>query len=136
MIAAAAVLGLVGGYMSASSLQAAKEDEKMLVHNVFFTLKDPSKENVEKLTENCKKYLIKHDGVAYFGVGPRCEELDREVNAKDFHFALHLVFKNKAAHDKYQDAPDHLKFIEESKDLWSKVRVYDNYLSAHETPGK
>ena len=41
----------------------------------------------------------------------------------------HLVFVNKAAHDKYQEHPRHLKFIEENKENWEKVRVFDSYLS-------
>ena len=46
--------------------------------------------------------------------------------------ALHLVFADKAAHDKYQDHPEHLKFIEENKAVWAKVRVFDSEL----TPAK
>jgi hypothetical protein len=38
------------------------------------------------------------------------------------------VFKDKAAHDKYQTHERHLKFIEENKALWGKVRVFDSYI--------
>jgi quinol monooxygenase YgiN len=51
------------------------------------------------------------------------------VNDLDYDVALHIVFKNKAAHDKYQDAPRHQKFIDENKALWAKVRVFDSNLS-------
>jgi hypothetical protein len=39
------------------------------------------------------------------------------------------VFESKEAHDRYQDHPRHKKFIEESKDAWKRVRVFDSYLS-------
>jgi hypothetical protein len=64
--------------------------------------------------------------VAYFSVGTLNSELKREVNDRDFDVALHLVFKNQAAHDRYQEHPRHLAFINEAKDLWSKVRVFDS----------
>ena len=51
--------------------------------------------------------------------------MNREVNDKEFDVALHVVFKNRAAHDEYQTAPRHVKFIEESKPNWAKVRVFD-----------
>ena len=37
-----------------------------------------------------------------------------------------LVFKDKAAHDEYQKAARHLKFIEENQSTWKKVRVFDS----------
>jgi hypothetical protein len=74
---------------------------------------------------------VDHEGMVYFGAGERIKELDREVNDKDYHVGLHLIFKDKACHDKYQTAALHVKFIEESKDLWAKVRVFDNDLQVH-----
>ena len=61
--------------------------------------------------------------------GTRTDELKREVNDQDFDVGLHIVFDSLAAHDKYQDAADHLKFINENKDNWKKVRVFDSTVS-------
>ena len=47
-----------------------------------------------------------------------------------FDVALHLVFVNLAAHDKYQSHPRHLEFVEKNKQLWESVRVFDSYLVA------
>jgi hypothetical protein len=58
------------------------------------------------------------------------KELDREVNDQDFDVSLNLVFRNKAAHDTYQTHPRHLKFIEQNKESWAGVRVFDSYLAA------
>jgi hypothetical protein len=38
------------------------------------------------------------------------------------------VFKSMAAHEAYQKAERHLKFIEENKANWKKVRVFDSYV--------
>ena len=101
--------------------------QQMLVHNVFFTLKEGTAENIQKLIDACFKYLKDHPGVAFFAAGPLVPELARPVNDRDFHVALLVVFKSKQDHDVYQTAPDHLKFIEENKPTWDKVRVFDNY---------
>lgn len=101
-----------------------------LAHMVFFSLADRSEENAKKLTDACHEYLDHHEGVVYFSVGTRVEELDREVNATDFDVALHVVFDSKASHDLYQEHPRHLEFIEKNKDLWGGVRVYDSYLGS------
>ena len=102
--------------------------DKMLAHNVFFTLKDQSPEAKQKLVDACKRYLSKHPGTVFFAAGTLVQELDRPVNDRDFDVGLHVVFKDKASHDKYQEAPLHLQFIEENKGNWAKVRVFDSYV--------
>jgi quinol monooxygenase YgiN len=96
-----------------------------LAHLVYFKLKDDSPAAVQKQIELCKKYLTDHDGTESFAVGTRTPDLLREVNDKEFDVALHVVFKSRAAHDAYQTAPRHLKFIEESKPNWTRARVFD-----------
>ena len=122
---AAALLLSLNAYRAADKEE--KKDKKMLVHNVFFTLKERTREARQKLVEACKKYLSKHDGEVFFSAGPLCEDLKRDVNDVEFDVALTIVFENKAAHDKYQDHKRHLEFIKENKDSWKKVRVFDNY---------
>lgn len=120
----AAVLALVS---FAGQLDAA---EPQLAHMVFFTLAEDTEENRDKLVAACQEYLSDHEGTVYFSVGVINEDLDREVNDRDFDVALHLVFANPKAHDTYQNHPRHLKFIEENKDLWSTVRVFDSNIMA------
>jgi hypothetical protein len=97
----------------------------LLVHNVYFALNDNSPENVQKLVAACRKYLTDHPGTVLFACGG-VSDLNRSVNDRDWDVGLHLVFKNRAAHDVYQDAPRHLQFIEENKATWKKVRVFDS----------
>ena len=108
---------------------ADKGDGPMVSHDVYFTLKDNSVKARNKLVAACKKYLSKHSGEVFFAAGSRVADLKRPVNDQDFDVALHIVFKNRKAHDKYQDHPRHKKFIEENKDDWKKVRVFDSEVS-------
>jgi hypothetical protein len=112
----------------------AAEPEKMLSHDVYFTLTDNSPEATAKLIAACKKYLSGHPGTIWFAAGLRGDEFQRDVNDRGFDVALHLVFKNKAAHDQYSKAERHMKFIEENKANWKTVRVFDSYVavSSHE----
>jgi hypothetical protein len=109
--------------------EAADEGDSMIAHNVFFALKDNAPAAKKKLVDACKKYLTKHPGEVFFAAGTLAEDLDRPVNDRDFDVGLHIVFKDKASHDKYQDAKRHKEFIEENKDNWKKVRVFDSVVS-------
>lgn len=98
---------------------------QQLGHMVYFTLKDNSPAAIETLVSAAKKYLSGHPGTVYFGAGTLVPDLDRPVNQRDFHVALHVVFESRAAHDAYQTDERHLKFIEENKDNWETVKVFD-----------
>ena len=98
----------------------------MLAHNVYFSLKDNSSSAKEKLLAACKKYLTGHQGTVFFACGMLAQEMRREVNDRDFEVALHVIFQDQAAHDKYQAASRHQQFIAENKENWKKVRVFDS----------
>ena len=106
----------------------ARADEPAVGHMVFFELKDKSAESKKKLVDACYKYLKNHDGVLYFSAGPRAEDVKEPVSAADWDVALHIVFKDKAALNKYGPHPDHRKFIDENKANWKGVKVYDSLL--------
>jgi hypothetical protein len=102
----------------------------MIGHMVYFQLTDNSPENVRKLVDACDKQLSGHPGEAFYSAGPRAKEFNRPVNDQDWDVALHIVFQTKADHDRYQEAPRHLQFIEENKANWKKVRVFDSQLAS------
>jgi len=102
---------------------------QMLAHIVFFTLKDNSEAAQQRLVDACVKYLSDHPGTKFFSAGKRAEAFSREVNDSEFHVALHVIFATKEDHDRYQDAPRHQQFIEENKDNWKQVRVFDSYVT-------
>jgi Stress responsive A/B Barrel Domain len=112
-----------------SRATGAEAEGPQLAHMVYFKLKDNSGASRAKLVASCKLLLNGHEGTVSFATGTLAGDFNREVNDRDFDVSLHLVFVNKAAHDKYQEHPRHLKFIEENKENWEKVRVFDSYLS-------
>lgn len=97
----------------------------MLGHMVYFTLRDRSSASAQDLVESCRKYLTGHPGTTFFAVGTLVEDLTREVNDLNFDVALQMVFDSREAHDAYQIHPRHLQFIEENREKWTKVRVFD-----------
>lgn len=118
----AKALALVMLFVAAPALAAE------MGHMVFFKLADPSAKSREHFAGLCHKYLAKIPGITYFSVGALADDLDRDVNDKDFDIALHVVFKDRAAHDVYATHPQHLKLIELGSPLWTKVRVFDSDL--------
>lgn len=126
-------LGWIMGQQNEAAATAAGTTNKgAIAHNVYFALKEKTSEARAKLVAACRKYLAKHDGVVFFAAGTLAEELKRPVNDLDFDVGLHIVFKDMASHDKYQDAKDHITFIEENKAAWEKVRVFDSVVELSE----
>lgn len=104
---------------------------QLLVHNVYFSLKDKSSAAVQALLAACQRYLTGHEGTVFFACGT-LSDLARPVNDREFEVALHVIFKDRAAHDRYQTDERHLKFIAENKANWDKVRVFDSDASGPE----
>jgi hypothetical protein len=119
------------GFTEGSTMANA---EGLLVHNVYFLLNDRSAAAKNKLVAACRRYLPGHPGVVFFGCGVLAEELNREVNDRDFDVALHVIFKDQAAHDHYQETAAHHQFIDENRVNWKKVRVFDSVAGQSPTP--
>lgn len=100
-------------------------DNTKLAHAVFFTLKDKSPEEQQRLVEACHKYLEPQPGILVFAAGTRDQELVREVNDRGFDVTLMILFESRAAHDRYQEDERHDAFIAEQRDNWEQVRVFD-----------
>lgn len=98
----------------------------MLIHNVYFTLKDCSQAAIDGLVADCYTYLKDHPGVVFFAAGQLAKELDRPVNDLDFQVGLHVVFENMDYQSQYQQHPKHIEFLETNKANWEKVRVFDS----------
>ncbi len=98
--------------------------EPKFAHNVYFKLKDDSPDERQRLIAGCRKYLAGEAGIEFFTVG-ELADTHRNVNDRSFSVALNLLFQDRAAHDAYQNAPDHHTFIRELQDNWEQVRVFD-----------
>lgn len=107
---------------------ARKEGEEQVMHDVYFSLKDSSAGARDALVAACYKYLKDHPGVVSFAAGTRAEDLKREVNDLAFDVSLHILFRSKADHDRYQTNERHQQFIRENQGNWARVRVFDSYV--------
>jgi hypothetical protein len=112
--------------------------DPQLAHMVFFALKDRSTESREKFLASCDKYLSEHEGTVYYSAGIIAEDKDVEepVSVKDFDVALHVVFENKAAKAKYLASERHKTFVDENRESFAGVRVFDSFLKPSGKAGK
>jgi hypothetical protein len=101
-----------------------------VVHDVYFTLNDPTPENKELLVQAGVTYLKGHPGMESFSAGVRAEEMGRDVNDTGWDVSMHSVFVDAESHDAYQNAPRHMEFVARNKAGWKQVRVFDSYLRA------
>lgn len=136
LLSAAVAAVLLAALSAPADDKSARTAGPRIGHMVYFKLKDGTPAAREKLVASCDKYLAGQDGVAFYSAGVVAEGFKQEVNDRDWDVALHVVFDGKAAHDKYQVHPDHVKFVAENKDTWAKVRVFDSELAAAKTGKK
>ena len=113
--------------MTSSTLKVEPiKEQGGFAHIVFFWLKNPDnqsdrksfEESLTRFINNSKYIQTKHIGIP--------ADTDRDVIDNSYTYNLMLTFKDKATQDAYQAEDVHLKFIEESSNLWEKVLVYDS----------
>ncbi|WP_041579324.1 Dabb family protein [Zunongwangia profunda] len=103
-----------------------REFDKNFTHVVYFWLNNPDSEqdradflkSLNKFMENSLYAKTKFIGEP--------AGTPREVVDGSFTYSLILSFPSKEIQDKYQKEKAHLKFIEESENLWKRVQVYDS----------
>jgi hypothetical protein len=105
------------------------EGGPVISHNVYFTLNDNSPAAKKTLIDACRAYLTDHPGMVSFACGTLREDHVRPVNDRDWDIGLHIVFTDKAAHDRYQASPRHHQFVAESEGNWKRARVFDTELA-------
>jgi hypothetical protein len=103
---------------------------RWLAHDVYFTLQDASPAARQKLVDACRHHLSGHEGTTFFAAGVRAVDMAREVNDRGYDVSLHVYFKDKAAHEAYQEHPRHKQFIAEMSANWKTVRVFDSWVEA------
>ena len=122
------LLALAGLGLGLAAPATAAEAGRSLAHDVYFTLQDASPAARQKLVDACRLYLSGHEGTVFFATGVRAEEMARDVNDRGFDVSLHVYFRDKAAHDAYQEHPRHKQFIAEMGANWKTVRVFDSWV--------
>ena len=126
---AALVAGTVMTTFTSSETEAHNKEKTSLsfIHHVFFWLKNPkNKQDHDKLLAGLKGLgKIKEIKMAHIGL-PSINDFDKSVTDASYSFSVLLIFNNKADEEKYLVNPLHKKFIDDHKNLWSKVVVYDS----------
>lgn len=114
------------GSYALSTARAAEEKSAgpMLVHNVFFSLKDNSDEAKKEFIASCHEWLSGHPGTVLYSSG-LLADIKAGNSDRDFDVGLTLVFKDRAAFDTYMPSERHKKFIAENIPKISKVRAFD-----------
>lgn len=112
-----------------AQLEAATNAEPWqpgMVHSVFFWLKeDLSDEDKASFLKGCQS-LATIETVKACYIGPPSSTEARDVVDNSYGMALLVHFDDIEGQNAYQTDPIHLKFIEDHKDKWTKVVVYDN----------
>ncbi|MEM1336779.1 MAG: Dabb family protein [Bacteroidota bacterium] len=101
------------------------EFDSTFAHSVYFWLKQPeSVEDRAQFEAALQKFLdtSKYAKTNFLGIPPKAV---REVVDDSFTYNLIVTFESAAAQQAYQEEKAHLVFIEECKDLWQRVVVYD-----------
>lgn len=95
------------------------------VHIVYFWLKSEVTEAEKVDFEKGVHTLMEIDLIQMSLVGPPAMT-PRSVVDNSYHYAIMSAFASKEDHDAYQTHPDHDIFIENHKDKWERVQVYDH----------
>lgn len=102
-----------------------KSFDPNFAHVVYFWFNDPDSEDARQRFEASLKKFLENSEYAktnFVGTPPKAI---RDVVDDSFTYNLIVTFESAEAQEGYQSEEAHLAFIEECKDLWKKVVVYD-----------
>lgn len=97
----------------------------MLVHSVFFWLKpeltDAQRAEFLRGLESLKGIAA----IRQIYIGAPAATQKRPVIDDSYSYALTTIFDNLAGQDAYQVDPLHLAFVQNCKQFWNRVQIYD-----------
>ena len=97
-------------------------------HAVYFYPRENAEPgDAEALIAGCRKHLTAIPTVTYFAAG-KPAGTPRDVVDNEYIVGLLVGYADVEGHDVYQDHPDHLAFIAENKQYWSRVKVFDTLI--------
>ena len=117
--------GLAGVAAAGTALaQTTPLPGRVFVHHVYFWLKSPGDpQSREALIAGLRKLAAVPD-ILWSHIGVPAES-ERGVVDDSYSVSWLVFLADKAAEDRYQVDPVHLKFVEECSPLWERVVVYD-----------
>ncbi|WP_131537669.1 Dabb family protein [Pedobacter nototheniae] len=96
----------------------------MISHHVLFWLKADTTAEQKNAFRNGLQTLENIEVVKTFHIGTPAP-IERAVVDTTYTFSLVLFFEDLAAHDVYQVHPIHKAFLDEFRELFEKVIIYD-----------
>ncbi len=97
----------------------------MIVHQVFFWLKNPASAADRATLIEGVKSLGQIEGVHHLVVGVPAATEPRPVIDSSYDVSELMYFDSLEAQEAYQNHPLHQQFIRDCGPLWQKVLVYD-----------
>jgi len=115
---------IASGLAAAPAMLSAKDNVKgKFVHTVLFWLKNDT--NLVDFISGTRGFLDKVKVVKSYHVGTPAMT-PREVVDNSYSVCLVVTFNDMADQDIYQKHPAHLAYVEERKNSWDKVIIYDS----------
>lgn len=111
--------------LAATAQQFTSDNEKALVHTVFFWFHDGvSEADSQNFYEELKK-LQQIPQIRHGWIGVPADTEERGVIDASYDYSITFVFEDEKAEGEYQVHPIHTEFVETNSHLWEKVTVYD-----------
>lgn len=98
--------------------------EGRFVHMVFFFLKESI--SIKKFKQDTANLMESIDQVKSYHVGEPAGT-PRELVDNSYSVCLVATFDSKEDQDAYQEHPIHKKYVDNLKDQWHKVQIYDSW---------
>ena len=98
----------------------------MLTHHVLFWLKADTSDEQKAAFRKGIESLSGIETVETIHVGTPAP-IERAVVDTSYTFSLLTIFKDLAGHDVYQTHPLHLAFLDEFRQFFEKVIIYDSH---------
>ena len=123
---------IIGGAAGAAGVAAAGTalaqapalPGRVFVHHVYFWLKAPGDPEAREALIAGLRRLTAAPDILWSHIGLPAES-ERGVVDDSYSVSWLVFFADKAAQDRYQIDPIHLKFVEDCSPLWERVVVYD-----------
>ncbi|MEL6390997.1 MAG: Dabb family protein, partial [Bacteroidota bacterium] len=111
---------------SFASESSQEMNKAALIHNVYFWVKEGTTDEQLASFEKGLKKLGTCPQIDQYYWGAPASTIARDVVDHSYAYAINVHFASVELQEEYQTEPIHLAFIEDHKDIWSKVIVYDN----------
>ena len=121
--------GLAGAATGGAALAQTPLSGRVFVHHVYFWLKSPGDAQAREALIAGLRTLTAVPEVLWSHIGVPAES-ERGVVDDSYSVSWLVFLADKAAEDRYQVDPIHLKFVEDCSALWERVVVYDTEQAA------